>query len=119
MIEMKDLQFSGEGKRRSNQGQRPGAAVGKYVPGQEMQRVYAENDVRLANQRQKVLLDQEFLGKIDSFNKQLSSRRKEYLNNSQGGKFLNSDAVASEIASQMESRGLAHKNLSSVYGRVK
>jgi len=86
-----------------------------------MQKVYQENENRLANQRQKVLLDQEFLGKIESFNKQLSSRRKEFLNNSQGGRFLNSDNVASEIASQMESRagGLAHRNLSSVYGRVK
>lgn len=27
--------------------------------------------------------------------------------------------MASDIASQMEARGLAHKNLSSVYGRVK
>lgn len=71
------------------------------------------------NQRQKVLLDQEFLGKIDTFNKQLSSRRKEFLNHSQGGKFLNSDNAASEIASQMAERGLAHKNLHSVYGRVK
>jgi len=60
------------------------------------------------------------LGKIDVFNNQLSSRRQDFLNNSKAGaKFLGSDHVASDIASQMEARGLAHKNLSSVYGRVK
>jgi len=61
MIEMKDLQFSGDGGRRGRGSQgaaaRPGAQIGKYVPGQEMARVYADNETKLANQRQKVLLD--------------------------------------------------------------
>lgn len=57
---------------------------------------------------------------MEQFNKQLNSKRKEFLNNSQGGRFLSSDAAASEIASQMETRGgLAHRNLNQVYGRVK
>lgn len=121
MIEMKDLQFSNGNTRMSRVSsgqQRTGGS--KYVPGQEIRQVYAEHESKLNNQRQKVLLDQEFLGKIDNFNKQLSSRRQEFLNNSAAGaKFLGSDHVASDIASQMEARGLAHKNLSSVYGRVK
>ena len=67
------------------------------------------------------MLDQEFLGKIESFNKQLNSRRKEFLNNSSSNQryLVGSDAVAYDIASQPEQPGLAHKNLSSVYGRVK
>lgn len=64
---MKDLQFANaSGTKGRAQGHK---TASKYVPGQEIQKVYADNDARLNNQRQKVLLDQEFLGKIESFNK--------------------------------------------------
>lgn len=56
MIEMKDLQFANAGGAKA--GHRPSkSSANKYVPGQEIQKVYAENETRLNNQRQKVLLD--------------------------------------------------------------
>lgn len=82
MIVMKDLQFSKDAKGRG-QGSAAGRSAAKqYVPGKDIQGVYADNESKLMNQRQKVLLDQEFLGKMEQFNKQLNSKRKEFLNNS-------------------------------------
>ena len=57
--------------------------------------------------------------KMENFNKQLNSKRKEFLNNSQGGKYLNSDGQSNQNSVMEQSIGLAHRNLSSVYGRVK
>ncbi len=56
---------------------------------------------------------------MENFNKQLNSKRKEFLNNSQGGKYLNSDGQSNQNSVMEQSIGLAHRNLSSVYGRVK
>jgi hypothetical protein len=63
-----------------------------------------------------MMLDSDFKAKMDKFNFQLAQRRKEFLNNSKAGKYLVSDFQVSDIGSNL---GVAHRNLSSVYGRVK